>query len=308
MLANLARTAAAQTASTSNSHLPATPALAAAALSKHPIATSLTYVYHNLAYASVLYGALTLLGVPAPPELGAAFAVNRLTTRLRLPAVLAVAAALTKLRPAYSRLRLTHMLMAPITNYVSELEAAEAAKAAPTTSSNSSSNRSSGGSAAGSGPPSPSLPPPPPPPPESLQLRGMRLVSRGMGLVNMNGLLDKYGLGYVLGGRIVSTGSLLGLYWLLSTGIDVASIPLADYVPSWLLSDGGAVGTVAGWMARWTEACLLINLTYPLVLRYGVARVALVIGDVGDNLDAALKEAEAEEEQRKRRRQGGGSP
>mgnify|MGYP006870682883 CR=1 FL=1 len=206
------------------------------ALGRHPVTTSLVYAYHNVVYAGILYGVLVAAGIPAPAELGVAFALNRVTTRLRLPIVLAAAAALVRLRPAYSKLQLTRLLTAAMTM------------------------------GATTEPPAPGAPPVP-----GWVSKMQAVLAKAPALLTMGGMLDKFGLAYVLAGRVVATISILSIATALRYGVDIG--PLL----SWVGSDTAA--TAADWAARWTVACLAINVTYPVVLRYGVARVANRIGD-----------------------------
>ncbi|RYG56985.1 hypothetical protein EON66_01520 [archaeon] len=247
-----------------------------AALWRYPLTTSLVYLYHNGAYAGILYAGLWLAGVPAPSELGMAFMINRLTRRFRIPLILALSALVVRVRPVYGKLQLTKLMTMPLASLKDQVEAADAAAAGSQAGAASPTSRMATPSTADEQPMTP------------LQAKVGRGVLKAVDMMNMGGLLDKYGLAYVLCGRAVSTVSILSIYWLLSTGTDV----------SWMMEYVGEAGeTVSAWTARWAEACIALNLVYPLVLRYGVADASLGIGRVVEKLQAdaaALEAAEAE--------------
>jgi hypothetical protein len=316
------------------------------------MATALVYLYHNAFYAGCAFGALWLLGIDAPAELGLAFALNSLTRRLRMPIIAAAAAGVVKLKPQYGKLQLSKLMMAPFASLKQIAESGGSADApgqTPGTAISPSMLARLGRWAAGEQPqPHPIKAVAAPTPPADaagagqpggaselsdvtpFQRRIAQGVIGGVNLLNMGGLLDRYGLAYILCGRAIASANIVGVAWALRYGVDVdgliaqySGVAAAAVQPYWepvqaawsslpLVGGGAApaaeadaegaaaagagVATVAaGWMSRWAVGCLAINAAYPFVLRVGVAGVAERLGPLADRFSAWLKEAEAAE-------------
>jgi hypothetical protein len=230
---------------------PLPPGLAPAmntAIAAHPAVTGWVFLYHSPLYAGLAYGALTVAGVSPPPELGAAFVVHGLTRRLRLPLQIGAAALLARAWPALTTVNMTQLVAAPwaalaaagVGGRGAEAAAAEAAAeaAAPTALTR-------------------------------LKGRITGWADRADKALGVTAALDRYGLAWVVGGRITGTVSLLALWGAMHAGVDLG--PLLAWT-------GGLGETAAAWTSRWALGCLLVNFAYPLVLRYGVAGLSLRLG------------------------------
>jgi hypothetical protein len=314
--------------------------------------TALVYLYHNAFYAGCAFGALWLLGIDAPSELGLAFALNSMTRRLRMPIIAAAAAGVVKLKPQYGKLQLSKLMMAPFASLKQIAESggsADAAGQARGTAPSPSMLGRLGRWTVGEEPqpvktaaaPTPAADTAGATPPGAVpelsdvtpfQRRIAQGVIGGVNLLNMGGLLDRYGLAYILCGRAIASANILGVACALRYGVDVdgliaqySGVVAAAAQPYWepvqaawsslpLVGGGtapaaatdaddaapapagaGVATLAAGWMSRWAVGCLAINAAYPFVLRVGVAGVAERLGPLADRFSAWLKEAEAAE-------------
>jgi len=325
------------------------------ALHRYPMTTALVYLYHNAFYAGCAFGALWLLGIDAPSELGLAFALNSLTRRLRMPIIAAAAAGVVKLKPQYGKLQLSKLMMAPFASLKQIAESggsADAGGQAPGTAPSPSMLGRLGRWAVGEQPQQQPVKPVATPTVAATDAAGaarpgaaselsdvtpfQRRIAQGViggvNLLNMGGLLDRYGLAYILCGRAIASANIIGVACALRYGVDVdgliaqySGVAAAAVQPYWepvqaawsslplvgggtapvaevdaeggtAAAAGAGVATLAaGWMSRWAVGCLAINAAYPFVLRVGVAGVAERLGPLADRLSAWLKEAEAAE-------------
>ena len=90
------------------------------------------------------------------------------------------------------------------------------------------------------------------------------------------GMLDKYGLGYSIAARAVSSVNLLALFLLIRYGVDLQ--PLL----TWIGGGGGsgAESLFSSLVPRWAASCLLVNAAfYPLLIRHGIAAPAHALGE-----------------------------
>lgn len=220
------------------------------ALEKFPVTTALVYLYHNTAYVSAIYVLLLAAGIDGPRELGLSLVVNRLTQRLRMPVIFAAAAALVRAVPAFGRLQLSKLMMAPFADLrrfagpepvlwdpqplpaaaagghnttpqstassTSTWQALREQWRALRTSTSTSSSADAAGSSSGtdaSSPPSPS------------SSGAARVAARGVlaaiNALNMGGVLDKFGLAYVLCGRAIASTQLIAVAYAIRAGVDV---------------------------------------------------------------------------------------
>lgn len=246
------------------------------ALDKWPMTTALWYLYSNLVFAGATFGVLSLASVPAPVELAAAWGLNRLTTRLRMPFILASAAALAKANPSLGQLQLSKLMMTPFKGLkeLADEGGSNAAKKA---------------------------------------VKGIEWI-----ISPASGLLDKYGLAYLICGRVIASASMIGFAAAIHYGLDAPSLiseanqwlqrevvgewisphvsPEAkELMPQWALEGmgldesksataeggkkqeagegGGLLAAGAGVLSRWAMSCLCVNAVYyPWLLRFGIAR------------------------------------
>jgi hypothetical protein len=239
----------------------------------YPAVTGMLWLWHSplstLGYMSAFY----LLHIPLAPELAPAFVLHSLVRRMRLPLTMASAALLARARPALCTVPVTRLLLAP-------LLAVQALRSPPT-----------------------------PAPPGTLLARLRSSASAlwsGLNrldeLVGGTSTLNRYGLAFIFAGRATSTFSLVGITLALKYGVDVEAALMGvgarlDEVGlgkvAWVFSllpeehssgAGGELRARAAALAvkdatmHWAAAALGVNLTYPLVLRYGVAGVAEAVG------------------------------
>jgi hypothetical protein len=218
------------------------------ALASYPLATSLSFIYSPIVVAGLLFGVLSIppLTPALPPQLAIAFGINRATTRLRVPIILALSAVVARIFPTLTRVPIAKLLAMPLKQAQAEAETIAATTAAGVDGSTS--------------------------------VKVYRGLGKAMNFMNMGGIMDKYGLAYVLTGRFVATCSILTLTAVLQhPGLDI----------QWLLDwVGEDVNTAAGWVGRWTAACLMVNVTFPLVLKYAVADVAMWAGKLADKYES----------------------
>lgn len=226
------------------------------ALERYPVTTALVYLYHNTAYASATYILLLAAGIDGPRELGLSLVINRLTQRLRMPIIFAAAAALVRTVPAFGRLQLSKLMMAPFADlrriagpepvlWDPQPQPSASASAAASTSAagtpaatavaapsastwqamrdqwqllRSSLSASSSAGQGGSAADSPSSPSSPSFAPARVAARG---VLAAVNALNMGGVLDKFGLAYVLCGRAIASTQLIAVAYAIRAGVDV---------------------------------------------------------------------------------------
>lgn len=269
------------------------------ALNKHPGITGTIWLYHSPIATGIVYGVLTLFGVNPPPELGGAFVIHGALKRFRMPFSMALAGAVAKVKPEYTKVPVTTMLIAP-------LRAINSVRTPDLPAEKGSVHEYW----------------------EKAKAYGVKGVLKIDKLLGGSDFLNKYGLAYVISGRIVGTISILSLTTALHYGIDVQ-----QYLSSFasLLDDSGFSGikhvigigksddmsddsdasmegmiaTAANWMSRWTLGVLIVNANYLLVLRHGVAGSALRIGNAIDasplarRIQVAIHEGKTEAYKRK---------
>lgn len=83
-----------------------------AAFEQHPRASVVALLGSEMVSVLGVYAAIAAAGASPPPELAAAFVLNRLARRARLPLELATAAGLLRVWPILGRVRLTALLAA----------------------------------------------------------------------------------------------------------------------------------------------------------------------------------------------------
>ena len=241
-----------------------------AAIDTYPLTVSFWYLYHRATIIGCVWGALTLGGVPVPHELGAAFLILGTLRNFKIPIVLAASAALVRARPELAQLRLAALLAKPLEAIWDSLGggarrggASSAAPEAAQPASLASRVKAllpaflAPSAAAGGSAPRPEI--------------GSRA----------GGLVDRFGLAYVLSARGVAAVALASTATALHWGVDLA--PALTWLGGqWGLGDGAGAAAwgaaAADGISRWAAAGLALNVAYPWVLRWAVAELAMAAG------------------------------
>jgi hypothetical protein len=247
-----------------------------ASFRRFPGVTGLFWLWHSQFFTLAYFFALGAAGVPFAPELAPAFVLHAASRRLRLPFTLAAAAALARAHPPLRTVPVARLLVAPLVAVRSLMSPQRPAAAG------------------------------------SLRARARAAGARAWAglerldqLVGGTSTLNSYGLAYIYGGRLVGTASLLGLALALRYGVDIEEA-LRGVGRS--LAAGGGAGQRAAWVlglvdgdggggggsrlhqardaallakdltARWAGAALAVNVSYPAVLRWGVAGGSSLVG------------------------------
>jgi hypothetical protein len=174
----------------------------------------------DMATIGAAYAALTTARIAVPADFAAAYVLTRPLKRPRLPLELACAAGLVRVAPWLGHVRVTRI----ITNLLPG-GAASAPSSGPA-------DLGTAGSA--SAPASPGV---------------LARVMRG-GV----GLIDRYGLAYQLGARVVGLSVLLGTFSALRAGVDVQG---------WLMETWGVSPGTGEAVGTWAAAVAASSAAYP---------------------------------------------
>jgi hypothetical protein len=263
---------------------------------RYPALTGMLWLWHSPLSTLGYMGALYASQAPLPPELAPAFVLHAALRRLRLPLTLASAALLARARPALCTVPVARLLLAPLLAVqalqsppahvrAGRLRARARAGAAALWAGATRLDELVGGSS-------------------TLNRYGLAYIFAGRltGTLSLVGLTLalRYGVDVEAAlrglGHYLDSINLGRLAWVLSllpedhaggggsSGLSGSSSGSGGGSSSALAGARGVAATAKDFTIHWAASALLVNVSYPLVLRFGVAGVA---GGVGQWLGAS---------------------